>query len=84
MATIGSLLGVHDEHFTGTAPHGREEDFHGVHLVFAADVTADEPQVHDVDGTTDAVAWVPLVDVESGAVTVSMLVTAALAMGPAR
>ena len=29
-ATVGPLLGVHDEHFTGTAPHGREEDFHGV------------------------------------------------------
>ena len=37
-ATVGPLLGVHDEHFTGTAPHGREEDFHGVHLVFAAAV----------------------------------------------
>src|SRR5699024_10924769 len=30
-AVVGELLGVHDEHFTGTAPHGREEDFHGVH-----------------------------------------------------
>ena len=75
---------MHDEHFTGTAPHGREEDFHGVHLVFAAEVAAGEPRVHDVDGTTDAVAWVPLADVESGVVTVSMLVTAALAMNPAR
>ena len=28
VATLDRLLGVHDEHFTGTAPHGREEDFH--------------------------------------------------------
>lgn len=83
-ATVGPLLGVDDEHFTGTAPHGREEDFHGVHLVFAAEVAAGEPQVRDVDGTTDAVAWVPLADIESRAVTVSTLVTAALAMSTAR
>ena len=44
-ATIGPLLGVHDEHFTGTAPHGREEDFHGVHLVFAAAVEPGDPRV---------------------------------------
>ena len=37
-ASVGDLLGVHDEHFTGTAPTGRTEDFHGVHLVFAATV----------------------------------------------
>ena len=28
------LLEVHDVHFDGTAPSGRFEDFHGVHLVF--------------------------------------------------
>ncbi len=87
VAVVGDLLGVHDEHFTGTAPHGREEDFHGVHLVFAATVTDDPahddgggPRPQDPDGTTDAVAWVPLADVESGVVPVSTLVTAALRM----
>ncbi len=80
VATVGDLLGVHDEHFTGTAPHGREEDFHGVHLVFAADVEGGEPRVRDLHGTTDAAAWVPLAEVVSGAVPVSTLVTAALAM----
>ncbi len=78
--SIGRLLGVHDEHFTGTAPHGREEDFHGVHLVYAATVTEGEPVVQEADGTTDAVAWVPLADVRSGSVVVSEVVTAALAM----
>jgi 8-oxo-dGTP diphosphatase len=84
VATVGELLGVHDEHFTGTAPHGREEDFHGVHLVFATEVTGGEPRVNDVDGTTDAVAWVALDDVASGTVPVSTLVTAALQMRTGR
>lgn len=79
-ATIGPLLGVHDEHFTGTAPHGREEDFHGVQLVFAAAVAPGDPHVRDTEGTTDSVAWVSLADVSSGAVPVTALVTAALEM----
>ncbi len=79
-ATVGALLGVHDEHFTGTAPHGREEDFHGIHLVFAATVSAGEPELREVAGTTDAVAWVPLSDLDAGSVPVSGVVTAALAM----
>ena len=33
---VGELLVVHDTHFSGTAPSGRWEDYHGVHLVFAA------------------------------------------------
>jgi len=83
-ASIGQLLAVHDEIFTGTAPHGREEDFHGVHLVFAATVSGGEPAVQEADGTTDAVAWVPLADVRSGSVQTSGVVTAALAIGTGR
>jgi 8-oxo-dGTP diphosphatase len=83
-ATPGALLGVHDEHFTGTAPSGREEDFHGIHLVFAATVSAGEPAVVDASGTTDAVRWVPETDVESGAIEVSPVVTAALGMSAGR
>lgn len=81
-AQVGQLLGVHDEHFTGTAPHGREEDFHGVQLVFAATVTAGDPRVQDTAGTTDEVAWVRLEDVGSEAVPVSAVVTSALRMAP--
>ncbi len=83
-ATVGELLGVHDEHFTGTAPHGREEDFHGVHLVFTADVAPGVPEVRETDGTTDAAAWVPLAELGSGTYPMSELVTAALAMTPGR
>jgi ADP-ribose pyrophosphatase YjhB (NUDIX family) len=77
---VGDLLDVHDTHFQGTAPSGRFEDFHGVHLVFRGTVAAEaEPHVVETDGTTDAVAWVPVADVESGAIRVLDVVRAALA-----
>jgi ADP-ribose pyrophosphatase YjhB (NUDIX family) len=79
VATVGELLGVHDVHFTGTAPNGRTEDFHGVHLVFRATVSDGRPHVTEVDGTTDRVEWVPLASVESGEVEVLEVVRAALA-----
>lgn len=76
---VGALVGVHDTHFSGNAPSGRIEDYHGVHLLFAATVGEGEPRVLEVDGTTDAVAWVPVADVESGAVEVLDVVRHALA-----
>jgi ADP-ribose pyrophosphatase YjhB (NUDIX family) len=76
---IGDLLDVHDTHFEGTAPSGRFEDFHGVHLVFRGTVPEGaEPRVVETDGTTDAVAWAPVADVESGRIRVLDVVTAAL------
>jgi 8-oxo-dGTP diphosphatase len=84
-AEVRDLLLVHDVHFTGTAPTGRHEDFHGLHLVYAAEVAEDaDPRVVEVDGTTDAVDWVPRARVESGAVPVLEVVRAALAAVPAR
>jgi 8-oxo-dGTP pyrophosphatase MutT (NUDIX family) len=77
---VGDLLDVHDLHFGGTAPSGRFEDFHGIHLVFSAEVAPDvEPCVAEVDGTTDAVAWVPVADIENGRFEVLDVVRAALA-----
>jgi ADP-ribose pyrophosphatase YjhB (NUDIX family) len=65
--TIGELLDVHDVRFEGTAPSGRNEDFHAVHLIFAATIADDaEVAVTEVDGTTDAVEWVPLTDIDAG------------------
>jgi 8-oxo-dGTP diphosphatase len=76
---VGDLLDVHDTHFHGTAPSGRFEDFHGVHLVFRGTVQGDpEPRVVETGGTTDAAAWVPLADIESGAVPTLDVVRAAL------
>jgi 8-oxo-dGTP pyrophosphatase MutT (NUDIX family) len=78
--TVGDVLEVDDVTVTGTAPSGRHEDFHGVHLVFAATVPADaEPRVAETDGTTDAVAWVRVGDVEAGTVDVLDVVRSALA-----
>jgi 8-oxo-dGTP diphosphatase len=78
--TPGPLLAVHDTHFSGTAPSGRHENFHGVHLIFTGSVPdGADPVVAEVDGTTDAVAWVPIVEVESGATEVLDVVHAALA-----
>lgn len=75
----GDLLDVHDVHFAGTAPSGRHEDFHGIHLIFSATVADDaRPRVVEVDGTTDAVEWVPVADIESGAVSVLDVVHHAL------
>ncbi len=76
---VGDLLDVHDTHFEGTAPSGRLEDFHGVHLVFRGSVPADaEPRVVETHGTTDAVAWVPVADIGSGEVRTLDVVRAAL------
>ncbi len=82
--TVGELVAVHDEHFSGTAPNGRYEDFHSVGLVFAVTLSdGAEPALAEHDGTTDDVAWVPVADVESGAVPVLGVVTEALtASGP--
>jgi ADP-ribose pyrophosphatase YjhB (NUDIX family) len=76
---VGPLLDVHDTHFSGTAPSGRVEDFHGVHLIFAATVGTDiEPRVVEVGGTTDLVAWVEVADIEARAVPVLDVVRHAL------
>lgn len=82
-AEVGPLVDVHDVHFTGTAPDGRHEDFHAVQLIFAVSVPADrEPRVVESEGTTDAVAWVPLADIASGVVRVTEVVRHALASAP--
>lgn len=79
VAEVGRLSGVHDVHFTGLAPSGRTEDFHGVHLIFEATVPDEEPRVIEQDGTTDAVAWVPISAIGSGEFEVLDVVRAALA-----
>lgn len=78
---VGNVLGVHDTHFVGTAPHGGLEDYHGVHLLYAARALDDAaPQVLDTGGTTDAAAWVPVADVLGGLVEVRETVRYALGL----
>lgn len=80
--TVGELVAVHDEHFSGTAPNGRYEDFHSVALVFEAVLPEGaEPVLAEQDGTTDAVEWVPLAEIGSGERPVLEVVTQALRAG---
>jgi len=58
----GPLLDVHSSHFTGARADGLVEDYHGIHLIFAATVLPAsegvEPHVVEVGGSTDRVAWI--------------------------
>jgi 8-oxo-dGTP diphosphatase len=79
--TVGALLDVHDVHLVGTAPTGQTQDYHGIHLIFAAEIPDDaEPRVVEVDGTTDAVQWVPVADIAGGRVEVLDVVSHALSL----
>ena len=60
-ATVGELVGVYSQHFTGHSPRGVLEDFHGLRLVYSVRVDGQHtPRVLDVGGTTAAAAWHPL------------------------
>jgi 8-oxo-dGTP diphosphatase len=55
------LVDVSSTHFVGRSPRGRLEDFHGIRVVYLADVEqVRDPEVLDVGGSTSAAAWVPL------------------------
>lgn len=55
------LVDVGSAHFVGRSPRGRLEDFHGIRIVYLADVEqVRDPQVLDVGGSTSAAAWVSL------------------------
>ncbi|WP_193614775.1 NUDIX hydrolase [Nocardioides lijunqiniae] len=76
---VGDVVTVDDERIRGTAPSGRDEEMHAIGLVYAARVVGEPgPLVTELDGTTDAVAWVPRSEIESGAVPVVPLVRSAL------
>ncbi len=76
--TPGAVIDVGSAHFEGTAPSGRREDFHALQIVYAAEVSAGEPAVMEVDGTTDATAWVPVADLGSDGYPVRALVGSSL------
>jgi ADP-ribose pyrophosphatase YjhB (NUDIX family) len=58
------VLDVHSTHFTGPRADGVVEDYHGVHLIYAAELLPEsegvEPHVVEEDGSTDHAAWVPV------------------------
>lgn len=78
VADVGRIVDVGDAHFEGTAPTGRREDFHHVQIVFEATVGTDAPRVVELDGTTDAAAWVPIALLGTPAHPVRRLVQTAL------
>lgn len=82
---LGRLLDVDSSHFTGRSPGGVLEDYHSVRLVFEATTTDEQPpRVVELDGSSDAAAWVPQGDIDAGATDVVDLVRFALrrAAGP--
>lgn len=57
------LIDVHDVHTVAPGRGDQYEDYHGIHLLYAVGVSADQtPRVVEEDGTTDAVKWVGLVE----------------------
>jgi 8-oxo-dGTP pyrophosphatase MutT (NUDIX family) len=60
----GRVADVHTTHFVGARADGVVEDYHGIHLIFEAEISEGsrdvEPHVVEVDSTTDAAEWVPV------------------------
>lgn len=55
------LVDVHDVHTVAPGRGDRYEDYHGIHLLYAVEVSDDQTaRVVELDGTTDEVRWVPL------------------------
>jgi hypothetical protein len=57
----GRVLDVHATHFVGARADGRVEDYHGIHLIFDADILPEsrgvEPRVVEEDGSTERAEW---------------------------
>ena len=66
LVTPGRVLDVYSHHFTGRSPRGVLEDFHGIGLIYEAEVDPAsydvEPHVLEVDGSTDRSGWVDLAE----------------------
>ena len=64
----GQVVDVHATHFVGARADGLVEDYHGIHLIFAAEITEAsrnaEPRVVEEGGSTEHAAWVPLEQAE--------------------
>ncbi len=59
----GPLIDVDSIHFTGQAPDGRWEDYHGIRVVYRGSVPAGQvPRVVEVGGSTEEAAWVDAAD----------------------
>jgi ADP-ribose pyrophosphatase YjhB (NUDIX family) len=65
-AEPGRIVDVHSTHFTGARPDGLVEDYHGIGLIFEAELDTGshdvEPHVVDVGGSTDLAAWLTVTE----------------------
>ncbi len=63
-AEPGRILDVHATHFTGARADGLVEDYHGIHLIFDAELDERSreatPHVVEEDGSTDHAEWLPV------------------------
>lgn len=60
----GRVVDVHHTHFVGARADGVVEDYHGIHLIFEAEMDERskhvDPHVVEEDGSTEHAAWLPL------------------------
>ena len=58
---IDRLLALQSDHWIGRSLSGRLEDFHALRLIYGGRCEhPTDPVVHDVGGSTEVAAWVPL------------------------
>ena len=62
----GRVVDVHATHFVGARADGLVENYHGIHLIFEAEIDPDsldvEPHVVEEDGSTARATWMPIVE----------------------
>ncbi|HSE07537.1 MAG TPA: NUDIX domain-containing protein [Nocardioidaceae bacterium] len=60
----GRVIDVHATHFVAARADGLVENYHGIHLIFAAEIDEAsrdvEPHVVEEDGSTAQAVWMPL------------------------
>lgn len=82
--TPGRVVDVHATHFVGARSDGVTEDYHGIHLIFEAEIEPAsldvEPHVVEEDGSTEHAEWVSV----DRARTLDLLSAARHALAPAR
>lgn len=61
IAEIDQVLDLQSDHWIGRSPSGRIEDFHALRIIYSATCpNPEDPEVHDVGGTTAAARWLPV------------------------
>lgn len=60
----GRVVDVHATHFVGARADGLVEDYHGIHLIFEAEIAEESqdvaPHVVEENGSTEHAEWVPI------------------------